>query len=739
MLNYTRQGYITKYTGNGVPVIARIMNINTTRDRVQLVRFGWVNVADCQPPLAVGDPVMVDDEVYTVNEVADSEDGFSVAGWRNFTISNGCYIDYVDGTELNFELISGSEIPEAETGLTKKTVFKEVKEFLNDCKYSFSPNVISGIVENAYAAKEKLREKFRKSEYWNEELQALIIPNFTFENSPDYSLVKNKVKEIICAMYNILDERINEPVYYSAINVLETYIYKNKVYLNDANAQTLEINLSKYKYSAGQKVSKFFRGVFDAINPDGYDNYEHDYAILADAASPKTMLRTLVISLNLMDFLTMSEGNSWDSCHNIHKRGCYHGGCLSYALDEVTAILYTLPADVDISEGGLWRHKKINRQLFMFGDTLVIESRLYPKHEDGNIRNAHHKIVNKIYNEIMGKRFNPVKGSNSAISDLATKVTRTVGLHYPDYKYDCYHIAIMKSDDYSSERITIGSESPDIVSGEINNNHERMTEYNNTTDNHSLAYEDYDSGELIFDEEYAEVVDGYVYHRDNLVWCEHEDTYATPDDVVWIGDYAYTKGYADENLVRCTHCDEYIFADDAIYTADGDAYCEECASDYLSQCVECGEYYRADDMEYIDDEYVCSDCLDIATKVCSVCGERHFNSFFAEGSTVCSDCAEITNTVELSEGTVVMCSNIKEVKAVLKAASEKDLYWRSGEPAQSKKTVDIIRRTLLNPNIDQIGIVIKDVLSYAVKGNHLTISDDLGNVINFADLTTTTA
>lgn len=741
MINYNEQSRITKYMGNGVPTIARIMDINNSGDRVKLVRYGWVDVADCLPPLIEGDKVMYDEEVLTVTEVAPSEDGFSVGDWKSFSTDDGFSHDYACGTDLNFELISGSEIVEEAQGLSDKPEFKDIKEFLKDCNYSFSPKVVSGIVEDAYEAKTKLREKFRKSKFWNEELQALIVPNFTFENKPDYDLVKKWAKSIISASYSAIHKNINDNVYYAALSALDTFIYKNKVYLNDGTAEALETCIPNYRYAVGQKLSKFFRGIFDGINPDGYTSYEHDYAILADAASPKTLERTLVISLNIMDFLNMSEGNSWDSCHNIHKRGCYHGGCLSYALDEVTAILYTLPSDVDISKGGLWRHKRINRQLFMFGDTFVVESRLYPKHEDANIRKAHSDIVRQIYcGEIMGKRFNPIKTSSEEVAKIISKITETQGLHYPDYKYDCYHIGIMKSDDFKddAEKITIGAKSPDIVSGEINHDHERMTSYGNTNANHSLAYEDYETGELIYDENDAELLDGRMYHRENLVWCDYEEEYALSDDVVWIGDYAYTREHADENFVRCSHCDEYIRTDDAIFTADGDAYCEDCASYYLSQCEECGEYYKTDDMEYVDDAYYCPDCLDSATKVCSVCGERHINSMFEEGSDICSECVGQRPVTELPSNSVIVCKTIREVKCVLRAASSADIKWRSGEEAIGRNIVDILRRTLLNPNVNGIGIVVGDSLSYTILGSSLAMPDNLGRVINFADMTLTT-
>lgn len=739
---YKNQKRITKYTNeDGAFMVRRIMDVDG--DRVRLVNEGWVDKAQCSVPLNIDDFIIINSSKVRVTSVAFTSDGFSVRSFDSFTYDDNGRIDtipYECETELSYDYISSED-----ESLNDSSTVSEVCSFLKSVHYSYTPKVISDMVEKAFNAKAKLREKFRKSEFWNEELQAIIIKDFRFSVSPDYQEVKNRVIDILSEVRHLSNSFDN--VYYLCRDVVPNMLYKNSVYLNDSYAEQFERYASGFKYHPGTKVTRFLRSVMDTIEVSKYYNdYEKQFALLSDAASPSEKRRTLVLSLNIMDFLTMSNGNSWNSCHNIANRGCYHGGTLSYALDETTAILYTLDADVDTSKH-IWSIPKINRQLFMFGDNVVVESRLYPEPSEGvntaqlALREVHHKFIKKFYSEIMNKNFLESKRPYTTISERVV----SKGLHYRDYEYEKYHCGCMLADtDSGDEKIVIGAESPDIVTGSKNCYHDSLTRSGiNKINEYPLSYGNIETDSVITDVDYVVEYNGAIYNQSDCVWCDTEDLYCPESIAIEIWDYYYTPEYVEENFVRCDRCGDWERREEVIYVGD-DCYCRDCRDSYLARCEHCGEWCVEDDMHCVDGEYICDDCYE-ETQVCSVCGERHFACDFADGSTVCNECAENadnkTSDIVIPETGVIKVANISETKMVLIAAKNKGLHWINGKEACDSETVDVIRRTFMCPNITGVGLVFSDgTLSYTPEATELgmEIPEKFGEVIDFKNLSTVT-
>lgn len=728
MADYSYQSRITEYRGT----VRRIVDHSTTEFR--LVEFGWVNQSECHSPVKVGDAVLFAGRNHTVVSLPDDDDGSSVSANSFFRAIDTEGIErsicYSDGTCLSFQKCIKRE--KEGTGLTENPVYEETTDFLQEVNYAFTPEVVSRIVDDAYEAKSALREKFRTSKFWNEELQALIVPDFSFKTKPDYNAVREYIEGIF---ENTNNRDWNHHMYYTARDSLN-YVYKNQVYLNDDMAERAERYFSSFRFHLGMKVSKFFRAIFEAagINNDNCRNFESRYAALSDACSPKEHKRLLVLSLNIMDFLTMSDGNSWDSCHSIRHRGCYHGGTLSYALDNVTAILYTLPADTDVSAGRLWEHGKINRQLFMLGDNFMIESRLYPDCNKMDIRGAHHDLVAKLWSEFTHKEWTFVSGNDSEVIRFICEHERTTGNHYPDYHYDQYNIAALKTADLGNdEKINIGAASPDIVTGVINTNH-RVLSTGDSSESYDLCYEDVE-GDTINDADYAVFYNGEVYHTDSCRWCDREGIYVPDEEAVYYNEEYYSPEYAEANFVRCDYCGDYIEKEDAI-ECDGDYYCESCADRVLSYCEHCGTYNH--ETTEVDDVCLCDDCLETQTKVCSRCGEHHLISYFRDD--VCLDCMGEVQQVVLPESGVVLIKSYKDFRKFAKAAKKAGYTWKSDEvPMDNTAMYDVINRTYMCPTITGLGFIIADnKVSYTPKTAEMEIPERFGDIVKFEDLSRVT-
>lgn len=103
--------------------------------------------------------------------------------------------------------------------------------------------------------------------------------------------------------------------------------------------------------------------------------------------------KKLAISIDPLDFLTMSENkHNWESCHNLHG-GCYGGGSFCYMTDPSTAIAYMYDgySEYEYNRGKLkskWNSKEWRQCVYMSADSgSAIFSRQYPR-ENENVCKA---------------------------------------------------------------------------------------------------------------------------------------------------------------------------------------------------------------------------------------------------------------------------------------------------------------------------------------------------------------
>lgn len=201
---------------------------------------------------------------------------------------------------------------------------------------------------------------------------------------------------------------------------------------------------SSLKLAAGLKTSRAFNRVCDTYGITKAANYNKLFAQYADMVSDLKRELDFYISLNPYDYLTMSFGNSWASCHTIDKHnrrniqesysGGYCGGCLSYMLDGTSIITFAIDKDADVQQDG-----KIYRNMFHFENNMLMQSRVYPQSNDGGTD------LYKSFRDIVQGEFAIMLGlANNAWDHLGSRrmcddQTVTNGVHYPDYIYrdDC--------------------------------------------------------------------------------------------------------------------------------------------------------------------------------------------------------------------------------------------------------------------------------------------------------------
>ena len=373
----------------------------------------------------------------------------------------------------------------------------------------------------------------------------------------------------------------------------------------------------------GQKISRIIQKICKTIDLDKYveindygtytrdDGYNRQYAILCNEINPIKYKRITVISLNPIDYWSMSHGYNWKSCHYVgdDDDGCYSSGTESYMLDSTSVIYYVINEDYEGTE--YYTQKKINRAVFCIGEegNAILEARVYPDDRDGGdnslgkqFRDVMSKIISGLYN--VNNYWSIVKGSSEC-----GERTESYGTHYRDYvEYSNGVMMINKS--YNDEVcIKIGhnpicpvcgeehDETENIVCSECRDKNrfdnpqtcERCGDRFDGDSYNAIYTEDgswYCCEDCAYDDGYRMDDEGYWYPEDELYYCEDDGEYHHEDD-------CYTDDYSGDNYS----------GDPYITTVDGNNYsCEENAKN--DGYVEAdGEWIDVDDAIEIDGEY----------------------------------------------------------------------------------------------------------------------------------------
>lgn len=223
----------------------------------------------------------------------------------------------------------------------------------------------------------------------------------------------------------------------------------------------------KVRFATGQKTSKAISKFFSLVGEEfvGYKQMEtvqwtdqsgnsHErekdmgwngkFSAYGDGINPIKVKRHTYLSINPLDYLTMSFGNGWSSCHTIdHENtrpnngshtyhGCYQSGTLSYMLDGASIVMYTTREDID--ESRPWAMDKINRCMFHLGKEKFVQGRTYPDGRDNPnneeaatiascFRNIFQRVISECWNV---SNMWTIRRNNS-------HYTTSFGTHYRDY------------------------------------------------------------------------------------------------------------------------------------------------------------------------------------------------------------------------------------------------------------------------------------------------------------------
>ena len=273
---------------------------------------------------------------------------------------------------------------------------EELKKAFYEVMYKYEKSFSEeGVLANLNAwlnAKTPLIELLRRHPNWNEEAKAVVL-----EFKEGRGIERDVVDEIAFNLLTLADEVIpveNRNAFYTAFNAA---IGEYSDTLSESRLEIIR-QTGGIKCATGQKTSRIIGKLCRKFGMEAHASYNNMYASLSDALNPLQIAKTAVLSVHPCDFLEMSsKSNSWTSCHNLND-GSYQGGTLSYMIDDVTMIFFTVDPDVT---DHYYRAPRRTRQLFFYKENCLYQSRLYPG-EVADVITQNREIVHKILATCLG-------------------------------------------------------------------------------------------------------------------------------------------------------------------------------------------------------------------------------------------------------------------------------------------------------------------------------------------------
>lgn len=314
----------------------------------------------------------------------------------------------------------------------------------------------------------------------------------------------------------------------------------------------------------GMKLGKALRKVMVNVGEDmefqEVSIFDKHLALFVEALKTTTVTETYYLSISYFDFMRMSVGNSWDSCHHIAGGG-WRAGCLSYAGDCVTGILYRESGRND---------SLISRAVVFFDDDKIWLSRVYG--DSSTINGAM---------DLIAEQITTLTDNSHTVSERMLRGFTDTGLHYADYEsHECmayeYNHAILE---YSASTRIIGSDARCLLCDD------------RFTDEEELACDTCISGlecercgcnvsedEVIYTEEDEILCHACAYY------CEECGTYHSLEYVVDTPSGIMCMDCFNDKYTRCEHCGKLVqYDEDACVNDWGEILCPTCYAESLEE------------------------------------------------------------------------------------------------------------------------------------------------------------
>lgn len=517
-----------------------------------------------------------------------------------------------------------------------------IVNLLDEYGYPWSYEHVQKWVDIWFEEKSWLIRLLSKLPNWNPE-KLMVVFSANYNREIDLAHLSRCASTLFTVATAPETDEMATAWYYMLQSIKEQYIdnesHNGRQALEYA-VKIMEMAGSSYRPHNGVKASRMVKKIAGIIGVDKAPGFNKAYVEFADALNPLQIVRHTIISVNPIDYLTMSFGNTWASCHTIdkgnrrntsgeHYHGMYSGGTLSYMLDPSSLVFYTVDERYDGKD--FERQDKINRVMFHLGEDKLVQGRVYPQENDGStdMYEKTRAIVQRQIAEALGvtNDWLNAKGTEECEDVIYTP---DYTMHYPDYlNFDRCNVSYLRRGDSGKnfKKITVGN--PDVP----------CPACGGAVEDHNYIVCDWHKYDINNDYTCArcgcEYEADYLYEINGEHYCDECSFYCEYHEEREIGGYTYVDGYGrvcDSALesgyfIYCDYCEEWYYTRyiDDIYTDDR-TYCSpECAENdgnvelsngvyvperEVATCDNCGCLERIKDMVKIDGEYYCTDCAE---------------------------------------------------------------------------------------------------------------------------------
>ena len=505
---------------------------------------------------------------------------------------------------------------------------------MNDISEEF----ITTLAQDSWAAKTELRNLFRKSPNWNEELQAIVLKG-TCTPEPNYRRIETWIWKILSP----LEEKGEYDKRRDALTASKFFIepeYRSR-HIDALN------KVAPKAYREGKKITRIFKAFCDAIgitDETKGSKFQELFAKITDELLAKEYEFQLYISINPAHFLTMSNpkydgrGDTMVSCHSFNSTEyIYNCGCTGYARDEYTFIAFTASDDKNPET---LNNRKTSRQIFVYkpNSGCLLQSRMYTTksgesyggvNEDTAEGKAYRAIIQREISEL--EKASPIWETDTyTYNKFSVRIGTGKGFGgYADWSQisGCAKISVRfdckdKLSDFDcapDKKLKVGTYGLCIKCGK--------------TISHGL---------------YCDHCAGRCEHcgRKIAPGVEHE-VYDSDGNRITVCDHCFEVYYR-----RCEICGEYHHKSNITVTGDGFEVCRDCLENNFKRCEDCGEYYRKGRVQETVDIhgekiFACDICRNSGHcergTDCDCCGRRFPAgelTLTADGDSVCQECLE---------------------------------------------------------------------------------------------------
>ena len=505
------------------------------------------------------------------------------------------FVKYRESKEEQLE----RQIKEA---LSAYSRYAEGGDRLNKIK-NVSDEFVERLAKDAAENKSKLREMMRKSPAWDEGLDAWVI-NGNRTHEPDYEKISLWLSRLFCPIY---DKKLGGDSefafshhWWAILTFFSPGFEENKKEI----IETLN-GIDKKIYAEGKKKSKILRALlvhYGLWDDTAGSECQKLFALIADELVAKKINYKLYVSINPAHILTMSNpyrdrrGAMMVSCHSLNSEYRYKNGCIGYARDCISFIVFTVKDDEDMDN--LYT-RKTSRQMFFYEPEsgVLLQSRMYKAvgirgSEYGGI-NGYDELSTE-YRHLIQKEIAYCEGVPNLWEKPRKYVDNELNIKFNSHygfggyaDWNCRNfspiLSVRKDWDKEKKTFTIGEYGLCFSCGD--------------ECREGLLCVDCDSENICDD------CEGH-YNRDDLFTAY--DYYGNERTVC--------VNCLDDTYRQCAECDEFHDIDDMIWLENSAEYvCRDCRDRYYTRCDHCGQYVRNSDIDSAIDSDglsldICGDC-----------------------------------------------------------------------------------------------------------------------------------